>query len=56
MVITKSTPFTKEKLEPLKEQFYIYIKTVIDIEKNLCSAGCDLHADKILRCEKSLNH
>ena len=45
MIITKNTPFTKDELEPLKEQFDIYIKTVIDIEKNICSAGCDLHAD-----------
>jgi hypothetical protein len=45
MIITKDTPFTKDEIEPLKEQFDIYIKTVIDMEKNICSAGCDLHAD-----------
>ncbi|MBA3724198.1 MAG: hypothetical protein H0W89_04925 [Candidatus Levybacteria bacterium] len=45
MIITKSIPFSKDEMKPLKEQFDIYIKTVIDIEKNICSAGCDLHAD-----------
>ncbi len=45
MVITKSEPFTKEEIEKLKEQFIIYIKTVIDINKKVCSAGCDRHFD-----------
>ncbi len=45
MVITKDSPFTKNELEKLKEQFDVYIKTVIDIEKEICSAGCDLHID-----------
>ena len=45
MIITKSSPFTKDELVQLQEQFDIYIKTVIDIKKNICSAGCDLHAD-----------
>ena len=50
MIITKSTPFTKDEIEKLKEQFEVYIKTVIDLEKRICSAGCDLHrdAEKIL--------
>lgn len=43
MIITKSTPFTKKEIELLKEQFDSYIKTVIDIEKNICSAGADRH-------------
>jgi Protein of unknown function (DUF5674) len=45
MTITKSSPYTKEDIEKLREQFDVYIKTVIDINKNICSAGCDLHAD-----------
>lgn len=45
MVITKSTPFTIDEIEKLKEQFDTYIKTVIDIEKKICSAGCDRHFD-----------
>jgi hypothetical protein len=43
MIITKSTPYTREDIEKLSEQFEIYIKTVIDIEKKVCSAGCDRH-------------
>lgn len=50
MIITKSEPFSKEEIEKLKEQFEVYIKTVIDIEKKICSAGCDRHfeSEKIL--------
>src|SRR3989344_4185066 len=43
MIITKSQPFTKEEIEDLKEQFDIYIKTVIDVENKVCSAGMDRH-------------
>lgn len=43
MVITKSEPFTKKEIGKLKEQFEVYIKTVIDIEKKVCSAGLDRH-------------
>ena len=35
MIITKSQPYTKEEIEKLREQFDIYIKTVIDVKKNL---------------------
>ena len=45
MIITKSAPYTTEEIEKLQEQFEVYIKTVIDIKKKICSAGCDLHAD-----------
>ncbi len=43
MIITQSTPFTIEQIEVLKEQFDVYIKTVIDIEKKVCTAGMDRH-------------
>lgn len=43
MIITKSEPFTKEEIERLKETFDVYIKTVIDVEKKVCSAGMDRH-------------
>lgn len=43
MIITKSTPYTKEEIKNLQEVFDTYIKTVIDIGKKICSAGCDLH-------------
>lgn len=45
MILTKSETFTKDELRQLQEQFGFYIKTVIDIKKKICSAGCDLHAD-----------
>ena len=50
MTLTKMTPFTKEEIQQLREQFDSYIKTVIDIEKKICSAGCDRHfeSEKIL--------
>lgn len=50
MIVTKDKPFAKEEIEKLKEQFDVYIKTVIDIEKRICSAGMDRHfeGEKIL--------
>lgn len=43
MIITKKEPFTSEEISQLKEVFEVYIKTVIDIEKKICSAGMDRH-------------
>lgn len=43
MIITKSIPFTKEEIVKLSEVFEVYIKTVIDIENKICSAGMDRH-------------
>lgn len=43
MLITKSEPFAKEEIEKLKEVFDVYIKTVIDIQNKVCSAGMDRH-------------
>jgi hypothetical protein len=43
MIITKSVPFTSEEILQLKAEFDIYIKTVIDIEKKMCSAGMNRH-------------
>lgn len=50
MIITKSTPFTKEEIEKLKKRYKFYIKTVIDIENIICSAGMEWHyeGEKIL--------
>ncbi|MEK7598041.1 MAG: DUF5674 family protein [Patescibacteria group bacterium] len=45
MVITKNTSYTKKNITKLRELFDIYIKTVIDIRKRICSAGCDRHFD-----------
>ncbi len=43
MIITKSKPYTKDEIEKLKEIFDVYIKTVIDIKKQMCCAGMDRH-------------
>jgi hypothetical protein len=43
MIITSSNPYSNEQIEQLKEQFEVYIKTVIDIDKKICSAGMDRH-------------
>lgn len=43
MIITKSEPYTKEEIKKLREQFDVYIKTVINVEKKICSAGSDRH-------------
>lgn len=43
MIITTSKPYSGEEIEKLKEQFDVYIKTVIDLKKKICSAGSDRH-------------
>lgn len=55
MILTKSKPFTEEEILKLRDQFDRYIKTVIDIEKKVCSAGCDRHfeSEKILLTQGS---
>jgi hypothetical protein len=56
VIITKKKPYTKEEVGKLKECFDVYIKTVIDIEKKICSAGIDRHfeGEKILIDKGSL--
>lgn len=43
MIITTKDPYTLEEIEKLKEQFEVYIKTAIDIDSKICSAGMDRH-------------
>jgi hypothetical protein len=43
VIITKSTPYTKVEIKKLIELFDTYIKTVIDVNRKICSAGCDRH-------------
>jgi hypothetical protein len=43
VILTKSEPYTKDEIESLKEQFDVYIKTVIDVSKKICSSGMDRH-------------
>ncbi len=43
MIYTTTVPFTNEEIEKLKEEFDPYIKTVIDIDQRICSAGSNRH-------------
>jgi len=50
VIITKTDSYSKKEIEKIREQFGSYIKTVIDINKKICSAGADRHfeSEKIL--------
>jgi hypothetical protein len=50
MIIIKNEPYTKEEIKKLLELFDPYIKTVIDVNKKICSAGCNRHyeSEKLL--------
>jgi len=39
VIFTKKEPFTKEEIGKLKEEFDVYIKTVFDLEGEICCAG-----------------
>lgn len=56
VIITKFEPFTKEEIEKLREKFDTYIKTVIDLERKICSAGADRHfeSERILLDQDSV--
>ncbi|MDO8497111.1 MAG: DUF5674 family protein [bacterium] len=43
MIVTKTTPYTKTEIEEVKKEFGSYIKTVIDLDKRVCSAGANRH-------------
>lgn len=43
MIITKKEPYTKQEIQKLAEEFETYIKTVIDLELKICSAGANRH-------------
>lgn len=43
MIVTSSKPFTRDEIEQLKQEFEVYIKTVIDIDNKICSAGMERH-------------
>lgn len=45
VIITKKEPYFKEETQKLTEEFETYIKTVVDIEKKVCSAGANLHLE-----------
>ena len=43
MIVTTTKPFTQKEIIETRELFDVYIKTVIDIKKKICSAGADRH-------------
>ncbi|NCN82741.1 MAG: hypothetical protein GW947_02125 [Candidatus Pacebacteria bacterium] len=43
MIITQSQPFSIEQIDQLAAEFEVYIKTVIDLENKVCSAGMNRH-------------
>jgi len=43
MIVTTQKPYTLEEIEQLRQIFDVYIKTVIDIDKKICSAEMDRH-------------
>jgi len=43
VIITTDKSYTKEEIVKLQEVFGSYVKTVIDIERGICSAGMDRH-------------
>jgi len=55
VIITKTVPFTKKEAIKLQEEFQIYIKTVIDVKKKICSAGANRHfeSEQILLAQGS---
>lgn len=55
MIINKKEPHTKEEVKKVAKEFETYIKTVIDIELKICSAGANRHfeSEKILLEEGS---
>jgi hypothetical protein len=43
MIITQTEPFTSDQIEELKKRYEVYIKTVIDLKRKICSAGMEMH-------------
>jgi hypothetical protein len=43
VIITSDQPYSQQEIIKLQEVFGSYIKTVIDIEQEICSAGMDHH-------------
>lgn len=50
MIIILNRKITPEEFEHAREVYSDYIKTVIDIEKNILTVGCEYHID----CEEVL--
>jgi hypothetical protein len=43
MIVQTTKPFTKAQIKQAQEQFGSYIKTVIDVKRQICVAGMDRH-------------
>lgn len=43
MILQTTRPYTAKEIVQLQEEFDTYIKTVIDIEKQICVAGMNRH-------------
>lgn len=56
MIITKKEPYLEEEIQKLAEEFETYIKTVVDVDREICSAGANRHFEneKILLDDGSL--
>ena len=50
MIIILERKITQEEFEQAREVYPDYIKTVIDVEKNILAVGCEYHID----CEEVL--
>jgi len=50
VIISKSTPYTAVEIKSLSEQYEVFIKTVIDLTRRVCSAGSVMHYE----CEEVL--
>ena len=55
MIIQTSEPYTPDQIVELQHEFDVYIKTVIDIKRKVCSAGMNRHfeGEQILLAEGS---
>ncbi len=58
MIVSSDKPFSLEQIESAKELFDVYIKTVIDVEKEICVMGMDRHfeGEEILLQQGSKQH
>jgi len=45
MIVYLDKPATKDELKKASEEFGVYIKITIDIQKSVCTLGGKLHAD-----------
>ena len=58
MILATTIPYTKKQIKELEEEFEVYIKTVIDIQKQICIAGMNRHfeGEQLLLSQGSSQH